>query len=45
MKRYIALFICIILALIMGVFRVLCGNHFIKDVIAGYFVALFFYFL
>ena len=37
--------ICIILALIMGVFRVLCGNHFIKDVIAGYFVALFFYFL
>lgn len=36
---------CICLAIIMGFLRVLCGNHFIKDVIAGIFIAFLFNFL
>ena len=34
---------CIVLAFIMGLFRILCGNHFIKDVIVGYLIAFIFY--
>ena len=37
--------VCIILAIIMGIFRILCGNHFIKDVIAGFFIAILFFVL
>ena len=33
---------CIILSVMMGVCRVLCGNHFIKDVLAGAFIAFIF---
>ena len=34
---------CIVFAFIMGLFRILCGNHFIKDVIVGYLIAFIFY--
>ena len=33
---------CICLSLVMGVCRILCGNHFIKDVLAGVVIALIF---
>lgn len=37
--------LCIILAVTMGIFRILCGNHFIKDVIFGFLFAFAFSFL
>ena len=33
---------CICFSLVMGVCRILCGNHFIKDVLAGVVIALIF---
>lgn len=33
---------CIILSFVMATFRVLCGNHFIKDVVAGLVLAVLF---
>ena len=37
--------LCVVLAFIMGLFRILCGNHFIKDVIVGFLIAFIFYYL
>ena len=35
--------LALILAVMMGMLRVLCGNHFIKDVLAAFVLAFFFY--
>ena len=37
--------LCVLLAITMGIFRILCGNHFIKDAIIGFLFAFAFYFL
>lgn len=33
---------CIVLSIVMGICRILCGNHFIKDVIVGGLIAILF---
>ena len=33
---------CIVLSIIMGICRILCGNHFIKDVVVGCLIAIMF---
>lgn len=36
-------FLCLMIAFCIGILRVVCGNHFIKDVVAAYGVAFLFY--
>lgn len=37
--------LALMLAVCIGISRVLCGNHFIKDVLGGFLIAFLFYFL